>query len=72
MKAKIMGICFHGSTQLHYRALQATGWCDAFYLCPNDLVGGLPGSVGELKKLGISYRNYNAAIIYQEGLEPAQ
>lgn len=69
---RILGICFHGSTQLHYRAMAATTWCDAFYLQPNKLVGGLTGSISDLKKLGINYKKYDAALIYQDGLGPTQ
>lgn len=65
---KVLSVCFHGSTQLHYRAAKATGWCDAFYLKPSKLVGGVAGSIDGLKKLGINYNKYKAALIFQDGL----
>lgn len=67
-----MGICFHGSTKVHYRALKATGWCDAFYLEPDKMVGGLTGSINDLKKLNINYKKYDAALIFQDGLGTTQ
>lgn len=67
-----MGICFHGSTELHYRAMKATGWCDAFFLKPDPLVGGLTGSVADLRALKIDYNKYEAALIYQDGLGETQ
>lgn len=69
---KILGICFHGSTKLHYHALKATGWCDAYFLEPDSLVGGLTGSIKELQQLGIDYKKYKAAVIFQDGLGPTQ
>ncbi len=68
---KIMAIGFYANTKAHLNALKATGWCDTYYLQPNKIISGLPGTVNELKKLNINFKQYDAALIYSEGTEPA-
>ncbi|MFH0988277.1 MAG: hypothetical protein V1763_02805 [Parcubacteria group bacterium] len=69
---KIMAIGFYGNTITHLNALKAAGWCDTYYLPPNKTVGGIPGTLEEIKALNIPFEKYDAALIFQEALSPAQ
>ena len=69
---KALAISFYGSTDLHIRAVESTGWCDAYYLRPDKLVGGIAGSIEELQNLNIDYGKYDAALIFQDSLVSVQ
>ena len=69
---RIMAIGFYGNSPTHLRALEASGWCDTFYLQPNNLVAGIPGTIPELKKLSINFSQYDAALIFSDALTPVQ
>lgn len=67
-----MAIGFYGNSKTQMNALKATGWCDTYFLKPNSVVGAVPGSVEELKKLNINFNKYDAALIFHDALSPAQ
>ncbi|MFH1727677.1 MAG: hypothetical protein ABIA04_04590 [Pseudomonadota bacterium] len=69
---KIMAIGFFANSKTHLNALKATEWSDTFHLQPNEVVGGIPGSVTDLKNLKINFREYDAALIFHDSLDPAQ
>lgn len=69
---KIMAIGFYRHAKLRLNALKATGWCDTYYLQPKEKAAGALGTVDELKRLNIDFKQYDAALIFQEGLHPSQ
>lgn len=69
---KIMAICFYASTKTNLDALKTAGWCDTYYLQSDKIVGGIPGTVEELKKLNINFKQYQATLIFQDTLSPVQ
>lgn len=69
---RVMAIGFYGNSPTHLRALEASGWCDTFYLQPNKLVAGIPGTISEFKKLSIDFSKYDAALIFSDALTPVQ
>lgn len=69
---KIIAMNFYAIASTRINALKALEWCDVFFLPPNKLIGGIPGSIDELKQLGIDFKNYDAALIFHDGLSRTQ
>ena len=44
----VLSIGFYRNSRAHLNALKKTGWCDTFYVEPNNKIGGIPGDIYDL------------------------
>lgn len=68
---RAVAIGFFNNIKNHLKSLDATSWCDTYFLAPDSTVGGIAGSIKNLEELNIPFNNYDAALIFAEGSAPA-
>ena len=66
-----MAVGFISNTINHINAIDDVSWCDTYFIEPDEKVCANIGSIEKLEELNIPYANYDAAIIFSDGLAPA-
>lgn len=68
-EVRAFSVGFFGNAKHALNVLGSLGWCDTYYCDRNagDL-GGTPGSLANLQRLGIDYGKYNACLTYNDSM----
>ena len=68
---RAVAIGFFNNIKNHLMALDASNWCDTYFLAPDSTVGGIAGSIKNLEELNIPFNIYDAALIFADSSAPA-